>query len=107
MRLLLAQYAAWLDIDFPGAYGIVTVKNMLEVGFDVVAYDRNDYIGGLWTVTTDPSKTSVLPSEFFSIGYFLQTLIDIATISNQSKQRVCLTNKNLGGKQGGRLTAGL
>ncbi|KFY16435.1 hypothetical protein V492_01344 [Pseudogymnoascus sp. VKM F-4246] len=46
-----------------GAYGIVTVKNMLEVGFDVVGYDRNEYIGGLWTVTADPGKTSVLPSE--------------------------------------------
>jgi hypothetical protein len=68
---------------------------MLEVGFDVVAYDRNEYIGGLWTVTTDPSKTSVLPSEFSSNRYFLHPLIDIATISNQSKQRVCLTNRNL------------
>lgn len=92
VRLLLVQYVPWLDIDFSGAYGIVTVKNMLEVGFDVVAYDRNEYIGGLWTATTDPSKTSVLPSEFSSNGHFFQTLIDIATISNQSKQRVCLTN---------------
>ncbi|KFZ24877.1 hypothetical protein V502_00651 [Pseudogymnoascus sp. VKM F-4520 (FW-2644)] len=59
-----------------GAYGIVTVNNMLEVGFDVVAYDRNEYIGGLWTVTTDPGKTSVLPT----------------TISNQSKQRKSFTD---------------
>ncbi|ELR05858.1 hypothetical protein VC83_08303 [Pseudogymnoascus destructans] len=59
-----------------GAYGIVTVKNMLEVGFDVVGYDRNEYIGGLWTVTTDPGRTSVLPT----------------TISNQSKQRKSFTD---------------
>lgn len=69
---------------------------MLEVGFDVVAYDRNEYIGGLWTVTTDPGKTSVLPSEFSLNGHLYLSLINIATISNQSKQRVCPINITLG-----------
>ena len=49
---------------FLGAYGIVTVKNMLEIGFDVVGFEQHDYIGGLWKATTDPSQTSVLPSKF-------------------------------------------
>lgn len=50
-------------IDVLGAYGITTVKNMLEVGFDVVGFERSNYIGGLWKSTTDKTKTSVLPSE--------------------------------------------
>ena len=74
--------------EFKGAYGIVTVKNMLEVGFDVVGFERHDYIGGLWKATDDPSQTSVLPSKFMTNMKSIHVLIFPGTIANVSKQRV-------------------
>lgn len=44
-----------------GALGLVAVKNLLEEGFDVTGFDRNDYVGGLWRYTED-ARTSVLKS---------------------------------------------
>ena len=43
-----------------GTLGLITTKNFIEQGFDVVTYERNDYVGGLWRATKDPSQTSVL-----------------------------------------------
>lgn len=43
-----------------GAMGLVTVKNLLEEGFDVTGFDRNNYIGGLWHFTNDEDTLSVL-----------------------------------------------
>jgi dimethylaniline monooxygenase (N-oxide forming) len=31
-----------------GASGLVALKNLKEQGFDVVGFERNSYIGGLW-----------------------------------------------------------
>ncbi|CAI4215535.1 unnamed protein product [Parascedosporium putredinis] len=58
-----------------GAFGLVATKNLVEEGFDVTAFDRNPYIGGLWRYTTD-NRTSVLPS----------------TVANVSKERGCFTD---------------
>lgn len=54
---------------------MVTLKNLVEEGFDVVGFERNDYIGGLWRYTED-AKTSVLES----------------TQVNISKERGCFTD---------------
>ncbi|KAF2018251.1 FAD/NAD(P)-binding domain-containing protein [Aaosphaeria arxii CBS 175.79] len=58
-----------------GALGLVTIKNLLEEGFDVTGFERNAYVGGLWQYTED-DKTSVLQS----------------TIVNVSKERGCFTD---------------
>ncbi|KAL1854511.1 hypothetical protein VTK73DRAFT_8733 [Phialemonium thermophilum] len=58
-----------------GAVGLVTLKNLLEEGYDAFGFDRNDYIGGLWHFTPE-DKTSVLPS----------------TVANVSKERNCFTD---------------
>ncbi|KAK5061309.1 hypothetical protein LTR84_007851 [Exophiala bonariae] len=42
-----------------GALGIVTLKNLLEEGFDVTGFEKNDSIGGLWRFT-EASQTSAL-----------------------------------------------
>lgn len=49
-------------LTIPGVVGLVAVKNLVEEGFDVTGFDRNDYVGGLWHYTED-DKTSVLPSK--------------------------------------------
>ncbi|XWW94188.1 hypothetical protein V2A60_002130 [Cordyceps javanica] len=58
-----------------GAVGLVTVKNLVEEGFDVTGFESNDYIGGVWHYTED-NQTSVLES----------------TIVNISKERGCFTD---------------
>ncbi|TPX08124.1 uncharacterized protein E0L32_010191 [Thyridium curvatum] len=59
-----------------GVLGLVTVKNLLEEGFDVTGFDREPFVGGLWHYTED-DRTSVLPT---------------ATIINISKERGCFTD---------------
>ncbi|KAH7157356.1 flavin monooxygenase-like protein [Dactylonectria estremocensis] len=58
-----------------GVLGLVAVKNLVEEGFNVTGFDRNDYVGGLWHYT-DEDKTSVLPT----------------TVINISKERGCFTD---------------
>lgn len=41
--------------------GLVTLKNLLEEGFDAVGLERNDHLGGLWRFTDEPA-ISVLKS---------------------------------------------
>ncbi|KAK5988367.1 Monooxygenase aurF [Cladobotryum mycophilum] len=58
-----------------GALGLVTLKNLLEEGFEAVGFERNDYLGGLWHFD-DGNKISVMET----------------TRSNGSKQRGCFTD---------------
>ncbi|KAM3469874.1 hypothetical protein MY5147_006753 [Beauveria neobassiana] len=58
-----------------GAVGLVTVKNLVEEGFDVTGFESNSYIGGVWHFTEE-NQTSVLES----------------TIVNISKERGCFTD---------------
>lgn len=58
-----------------GAQGLVTLKNLLEQGFNVTGFDRNDYIGGLWHYCAE-HRISVLPS----------------TVVNSSRERTCFTD---------------
>jgi dimethylaniline monooxygenase (N-oxide forming) len=46
-----------------GALGLVAMKNLLEVGFDVTGYDKHPYVGGLWNYNESKDAISVLPSE--------------------------------------------
>jgi dimethylaniline monooxygenase (N-oxide forming) len=41
------------------------MKNLLEVGFDVVGFDKHPYVGGLWNYNESKDAISVLPSAFF------------------------------------------
>jgi dimethylaniline monooxygenase (N-oxide forming) len=42
-----------------GVLGLVTLKNLLEEGFDATAFEKNEYVGGLWRFTEDENVTSV------------------------------------------------
>lgn len=47
---------------FPsGAFGLVALKNLKEVGCNVTGFEKNDYVGGVWKYTESP-QTSVLES---------------------------------------------
>ncbi|KAJ3493512.1 hypothetical protein NLG97_g4683 [Lecanicillium saksenae] len=59
----------------PGAVGLVTVKNLVEEGFDVTGFEASGYIGGVWHYTEE-DKTSVLKT----------------TVVNISKERGCFTD---------------
>ncbi|KAL3427107.1 hypothetical protein PVAG01_00616 [Phlyctema vagabunda] len=58
-----------------GALGLVTLKNLLDEGFDATGFDANPYVGGLWKYD-EGSQTSVLES----------------TITNISRERGCFTD---------------
>lgn len=58
-----------------GAQGLVTIKNLLEEGFDVTGFDKNEYIGGLWHYSAE-HRVSALPS----------------TVVNISRERACFTD---------------
>jgi dimethylaniline monooxygenase (N-oxide forming) len=58
-----------------GGQGLVTVKNLLEQGFRVTGFDRNDYVGGIWHYSAE-NHLSVLPS----------------TVVNVSRERACFTD---------------
>jgi dimethylaniline monooxygenase (N-oxide forming) len=40
--------------------GVVTVKNLVEEGFNVTGFERSGYVGGLWHYTDDETTLSVL-----------------------------------------------
>ncbi|EXK24619.1 hypothetical protein FOMG_18667 [Fusarium oxysporum f. sp. melonis 26406] len=44
-----------------GPLGLIATKNFVEEGFDVTTFERNEYVGGLWHITSDPTQTCVLP----------------------------------------------
>ncbi len=50
--------------DDPGVSGLTALKNFLEQGFDAVAFERNEYVGGLWQYNPDPKQTTVLKGRF-------------------------------------------
>ncbi|KAK0904076.1 hypothetical protein LTR57_018877 [Friedmanniomyces endolithicus] len=58
-----------------GAYGLATLKNLAEEGFNATGFDRNDYVGGIWHATAE-SRLSTLPT----------------TVVNVSRERACFTD---------------
>jgi dimethylaniline monooxygenase (N-oxide forming) len=44
-----------------GMLGLLAMKNLKEQGLSVVAFTKDDYIGGLWHTSQDTSKTTALP----------------------------------------------
>ena len=58
-----------------GGQGLVTVKNLLEQGFEVIGFEKNDFVGGIWHSGAD-ERISALPT----------------TIVNVSRERACFTD---------------
>ncbi|ORX40163.1 flavin monooxygenase-like protein [Kockovaella imperatae] len=45
-----------------GVAGLAATKNLLEAGLQVTAFERNEYVGGLWKFNDSPDQLSVLKS---------------------------------------------
>lgn len=58
-----------------GGQGLVAVKNLLEQGFNVTGFDKNDFIGGIWHYGAE-NRVSALPT----------------TMVNVSRERACFTD---------------
>ncbi|KAK5347133.1 hypothetical protein LTR11_012114 [Exophiala xenobiotica] len=58
-----------------GAQGLVTVKNLLEQGFRVTGFERQDYVGGIW---------------HYSAQHHVSALR--STVVNVSRERACFTD---------------
>ncbi|KAK0285548.1 hypothetical protein LTR35_004887 [Friedmanniomyces endolithicus] len=58
-----------------GAYGLATLKNLVEEGFNATGIDRNFYVGGIWHTTAE-ARLSTLPT----------------TVVNVSRERACFTD---------------
>lgn len=58
-----------------GAQGLVALKNLLEEGFDVTGFEKNDFVGGIWHYSAE-TRVSVLPT----------------TVVNASKERACFSD---------------
>jgi len=42
-----------------GISGLAAVKEFLVAGFEVVAFEKNESVAGLWAYSDDPQKRSV------------------------------------------------
>lgn len=42
-----------------GISGLAAIKEFVEQGFGVVAFEKRDEVGGLWSYCEDPSERSV------------------------------------------------
>lgn len=75
-----------------GALGLVAVKNLTEEGFDVVGFEKNHWVGGLWHFTEE-DKTSILKCKpRMPMGDNVcssKANMRKATTINISKERVC------------------
>ncbi|KAJ9614092.1 hypothetical protein H2200_002228 [Cladophialophora chaetospira] len=60
-----------------GAQGLVTVKNLLEQGFDVTGFDRNDYVGGIWHYSAE-HHISALPTTVVNVSRERASFTDFA-----------------------------
>ena len=48
---------------------MVTVKNLIEEGFNVTGFERSGYVGGLWHYTDDETTLSVLQGMIQKLRY--------------------------------------
>ncbi|KAI1348474.1 FAD/NAD(P)-binding domain-containing protein [Xylaria sp. FL0043] len=59
-----------------GPAGITALKSLREEGFDVVAFERRNEIGGLWSFSEDTTYTSVLKDTVCNISKFVSGFSD-------------------------------
>ncbi|PVH84201.1 flavin-containing monooxygenase-like protein [Cadophora sp. DSE1049] len=72
-----------------GGVGLSAMKNFLEDGFDVTAYESRDYVGGLWKDSTDSTisvhSTTIFNTSKYRAGFsdfpFAETDDDYPTAS--------------------------
>ena len=58
-----------------GPVGLMALKNLKEDGFDVTAFEKRPYVGGLWNQSTD-SSLSVTSNTIFNSSRFVSAITD-------------------------------
>ncbi|PHH84202.1 hypothetical protein CDD83_2324 [Cordyceps sp. RAO-2017] len=59
-----------------GPAGLTALKNLREEGFDAVAFERRDQVGGVWSYSPDTSYTSVIRETVSNISKFVSGFSD-------------------------------
>lgn len=54
-----------------GPAGLTALKSLREEGFDAVAFERREAVGGLWAYSHDPEYTSALDDTTANISKFV------------------------------------
>ncbi|RSL95259.1 hypothetical protein CDV31_013949 [Fusarium ambrosium] len=59
-----------------GPAGLTALKSLREEGFDAVAFERREAVGGLWAYSDDPEYTSALDDTTANISKFVSGFSD-------------------------------
>jgi dimethylaniline monooxygenase (N-oxide forming) len=59
------------SVETPGPAGLTALKSLREEGFDAVAFERREAVGGLWAYSDDPEYTSALDDTTANISKFV------------------------------------
>jgi dimethylaniline monooxygenase (N-oxide forming) len=67
-----------------GPAGLTALKALREEGFDVVGFERREELGGVWSYSTNPNFTSVIPETIanvskFVVGHIFYLVINMLT----------------------------
>ncbi|KAI2602554.1 FAD/NAD(P)-binding domain-containing protein [Hypoxylon sp. NC1633] len=59
-----------------GPAGLTALKNLREEGFDAIALERRNQIGGLWSFSSDTTVTSALSGTVCNVSKFVSSFSD-------------------------------
>ena len=59
-----------------GASGLTAIKACLEVGIEVVCFERENYVGGLWVFTEHEGHSSVMRSTVINVSKQMMSFTD-------------------------------
>ncbi|KAF5020609.1 hypothetical protein F66182_7358 [Fusarium sp. NRRL 66182] len=59
-----------------GPAGLTALKNLREEGFDAVAFERRDSVGGLWAYSENPEYTTALDDTITNVSKFVSGFSD-------------------------------
>lgn len=75
-----------------GVLGLLAIKNLLEQGLKVTAFERNEYIGGTWHVSLDPEQLTALSSTTANTS---RQAVRKPTVHNASKRGLTSAEERL------------
>lgn len=66
-----------------GMIGLLATKNLKEQGFSLTAFTKDDYIGGLWRVSEDPTKTTATAQTLYNSSK------EVVSVANERQFEEC------------------
>jgi cation diffusion facilitator CzcD-associated flavoprotein CzcO len=75
-----------------GIAGLAAMKEFLEAGFDVTAFEKHEEVAGIWAYNEDPSVRSVAKSTLPNTSKYIVTPFKSRlTFSFATRTFLCLT----------------